>query len=156
LQAEAELNGAIPLSFVFSRPIGGAWVLNHLWSKMGIRSTIERMLAKRKFQAPLERAIFAMVSNRALNPASKLAYEDWVREDVYIPALPEVPVQNLYRAMDFLLEASEQLQEEVFFSGANLLNLEVDLLYFDTTSTYFEVEDEDDKENQKQYLRKKV
>ncbi|MCR4440551.1 MAG: IS1634 family transposase [Peptococcaceae bacterium] len=112
------------------------------------------MLVKRKYQVPVERAIFAMVANRALNPASKLACEDWVREDVHIPELPEVPVQNLYRAMDFLLEASEQLQEEVFFSVANLLNLEVDLLYFDTTSTYFET-DEDDPENQKKYLRQK-
>jgi len=155
LQVEAELNRSAPLAFVSSRPLGGAWILNHLWREVGIQSALERMLEKRKFQVPVERAIFAMVANRALNPASKRATEDWVREDVHIPELPEVPVQNLYRAMDFLLEASEQLQKEVFFSAANLLNLEVDLLYFDTTSTYFEVEDEDETEDQKKYLRQK-
>ncbi|MEJ7715449.1 MAG: IS1634 family transposase [Thermoleophilaceae bacterium] len=45
-----------------------------------------------------------------------------------------------YRAMDLLVEADAQakVQEAVFFACADLLNLEVDLLFFDTTSTYFE------------------
>jgi len=55
-----------------------------------------------------------------------------------------VPVQQLYHSMDFLLEADSAIQHDVFFSVANLFNLEVDLLYFDTTSTYFETEGEDD------------
>jgi transposase len=45
--------------------------------------------------------------------------------------------------MDFLLEAEEEVQREVFFATSSLLNLEVDLLFFDTTSTYFEIEEED-------------
>jgi transposase len=46
--------------------------------------------------------------------------------------------------MDFLLACSERVQESVFFSVANLLNLEVDVIFFDTTSTYFEVDLDDD------------
>jgi hypothetical protein len=42
--------------------------------------------------------------------------------------------------MDFLLEALSELQETVFFAVANLLNLEVDLSFFDTTSTYFDID----------------
>ena len=45
--------------------------------------------------------------------------------------------------LDFLLEADEAIQKEVFFSVANLFNLEVDVILFDTTSTYFETEDDD-------------
>jgi hypothetical protein len=60
-----------------------------------------------------------------------------------------------YRAMDFLLDAIDELQETVFFAVANLLNLEVDLLFFDTTSTYWQtdrlpeelVEDTDDEQD---------
>ena len=48
-----------------------------------------------------------------------------------------------YRAMDFLLDCDEEIQREVFDSVANLLNLEVDVIFFDTTSTFFEIEDED-------------
>jgi len=46
--------------------------------------------------------------------------------------------------MDFLLEASETIQHDVFFSVANLFNLEVDLIFLDTTTTYFEIEGEDE------------
>lgn len=45
---------------------------------------------------------------------------------------------QLYRAMDFLLANGERVQQSVFHSVANLLNLEVDVIFFDTTSTYFE------------------
>ncbi|SDI36171.1 hypothetical protein SAMN04488123_101453, partial [Natribacillus halophilus] len=81
-----------------------------------------------------------MVANRALAPSSKLAMEDWVRDDVAIPNLEDVTSQQLYRAMDMLLAVREGLEKQVYFSVANLLNLEVDLIYFDTTSSYFEVE----------------
>ena len=82
-----------------------------------------------------------MVANRALDPSSKLAAEDWVGHDVVIPELPVFDVQQGYRAMDFLIESDEAIQREVFHSVADLLHLEVDLLFFDTTSTYFETEE---------------
>jgi hypothetical protein len=56
--------------------------------------------------------------------------------------------QVFYRAMDFLLGCEEEIQREVFFSVANLLNLEVDVIFFDSSSTYFEVEDEDEADEQ--------
>src|SRR5690606_19855305 len=62
----------------------------------------------------------------------------------HVDGLPEVEVQQLYRAMDFLLEAHDEIQREVFWSVKNLFNLEVDLIFVDTTSTYFEIEGEDD------------
>ncbi|NLI92036.1 MAG: IS1634 family transposase [Peptococcaceae bacterium] len=155
LKAQVQLGESKTLRFKASRPLGGAWVLNHLWHKLKIDDTLKKLLKSRNFQMPVERAIFAMVANRALNPSSKLAIEDWVREDVYIPDLSEIPVQNLYRSMDFLLEASLKVQEEVFFATANLLNLKVDLIYFDTTSTYFEVEQDDDPDDAKQNIRRK-
>lgn len=133
------------MQFLSSKPLGGAWFLDQLWSKLGIHKILNKLLKSRKYSAPVERAIFAMTANRALNPASKLAVERWVNEDVYIDNLPEVEVQHLYRAMDFLLEADPKIQEDVFFSVADVFNLEVDLIYFDTTSTYFETEpDEED------------
>ena len=53
-------------------------------------------------------------------------------------------MHNLYRAMDFLLEHREEIERSVFFAVATLLNLEVDLLFFDTTTTYFEISEEDE------------
>ncbi|MDZ7800510.1 MAG: hypothetical protein U5K81_06925 [Trueperaceae bacterium] len=53
-------------------------------------------------------------------------------------------MQQLYRAMDFLLEAHDEIQREVFWSVSNLFNLEVDVIFVDTTSVYFEIEGEDE------------
>jgi transposase len=65
--------------------------------------------------------------------------------DAWLPGVGELggDPQILYRAMDFLLDCDEEVQREVFFAVADLLNLEVDLILFDTTSTYFEIEGED-------------
>ena len=94
----------------------------------------------------VERLLFALVCNRALAPSSKRAALEWAAEDVQLPgvsALGSDP-QAFYRAMDFLLECDEEIQREVFSSVANLLNLEVDVIFFDSSSTYFEIDDEDE------------
>ena len=126
--------------FLSSQPLGGTWFLDRLWERLGIKDVLEKLLTLRQYTTPVERAIFAMAANRALSPGSKLSVERWVKEEVHLPGLESIPVQNLYRAMDFLLEADTKVQEDVFFSVANIFNLEVDLIYFDTTSTYFETE----------------
>jgi transposase len=79
---------------------------------------------------------------------SKRSAAEWATEDVVIPGLGGMDDDQAYRAMDLLVEADTQgqVQEAVFFAVANLLNLEVDLLFFDTTSTYFEADDEDQDE----------
>jgi len=89
----------------------------------------------------MEAALFAMVANRALAYASKLAIEEWAEKDVFLGIGDKIQVQHLYRSMDFLLERSDAVQREVFWSKAELLNLTVDLIFFDTTNTYFETED---------------
>jgi transposase len=133
------------LRFAGSRPFGGAYVLDVLWRRLGLAEAIGRAASGRKLDPRVERVLFCLVCNRALAPSSKLAALAWSASDVALPrvgALGEDP-QVFYRAMDFLLEADEAIQREVFFAVANLLNLEVDVLLFDTTSTYFETEEDD-------------
>ncbi len=145
---------AAPFEFVSSRQLGGPWLLDGMWKRFGIREAIEKLLAERNFTMPVERMLFAMVANRALNPSSKLYMEHWVKEEAFIPGLSEVDAHYLYRTMDFLLEAEEPIQREVFFQVANLFNLEVDLLFLATTTTYFEIADEDDDFEQGQLFKK--
>lgn len=145
LQAQVSLErGAYGLRFIRSLPMGGAYLLRKLWEGLGLHNGIVKCLKDRKFRSPVEWAIFAMVANRALTPDSKRAVEEWVREDVFLGNEEPISLQHLYRGMDLLLENEEALQREVFFATADLLNLEVDLLFFDTTSTYFEIDEEDE------------
>jgi len=142
VRSESELGEKF--QYMGSRDIGGSWLLDQLWRKLEIGKVLETLLSNRAHQIPIERLIFSMVANRALAPSSKLHIEHWASEESYIPGLEKVESQQLYRAMDVLLEASEEIQEKVFFSVANLFNLEVDLLFLDTTTTYFEISDEDE------------
>src|SRR6266545_2247592 len=132
------------LAFVESRPMGGIWALEGLWHRLGIDTTMRRLLTGRRLDPLAERVLFALVANRALAPSSKLAAAGWVNEDVAIDGLPATSDDACYRAMDWLLEIHAVLEREVFGQVANLLNLEVDLLFFDTTSTYFEMDEPDD------------
>jgi AcrR family transcriptional regulator len=131
-------------TFTQSRPMGGAYVLDALWRMLGIGETVTRLLASRRRDRWAERALFALVAGRALSPSSKLAASEGVKEDVEIPGLSNTTDDALYRAMDFLLEIAPALERAVFHQVANLLNLEVDLLFFDTTSTYFCIDEADE------------
>jgi Transposase DDE domain len=131
------------LRFIESRPMGGAWALDGLWRALKIDRTLARLLEGRRLDARAERVMFAMVANRALEPLSKLAASKWVTERAWIDRLPELDEDACYRAMDWLLEVEDELAEQVYFETADLLNLEVDLLFFDTTSTYFERDEEE-------------
>ena len=126
------------LRFIESRPMGGAWALDGLWRELAVDRTLARLLESRRLDGRAERVIFAMVANRALEPLSKLAASKWVTERAWIRGLPELDEDSCYRSMDWLLEVQDELSEAVYFATADLLNLEVDLLFFDTTSTYFE------------------
>ena len=85
-------------------------------------------------------------ANRAIDPFAKLAAAEWVTNDVAITGLEAMDEDQAYRAMDLLVDADgdAEVQEAVFFAVADLLNLEVDLLLFDTTSTYFERDTEEE------------
>jgi hypothetical protein len=136
-----------PLQVESSRPIGTVWLLDGLWKLLGIDTALARVLDSRRYRTDVERVLFALVANRAIAPGSKVAAGEWATRDVVIPGLGALDGNNqALRAMDLLIDGDAQgaVQEAVFFAAAHLLNLEVDLIFFDTTSTYFERDDEDD------------
>ena len=146
LEPEQALAAGAPAGFEFleAREQGRPHVVQALWNELGIGRALGRVAGSRRFRRDVERAIFAMVCQRTIAPASKLEATRWAPREVVLAGVGELSDDGLYGAMDFLLECSERVQEAVFFSVANLLNSEVDVIFFDTTSTYFEVEVDDD------------
>jgi hypothetical protein len=136
------------LAFAESRPYGGAYVLDALWHRLGIGKILAGLApsgrGRPRDAAAAERVLFGLVASRALAPSSKLAAAEWMSRDVYIDGLGEVSDDACYRAMDWLHDVRDELEKQVYAAAADLLNLEVDLLFFDTTSTYFEPEDADE------------
>lgn len=140
--ADPDADPVAGLTVTSSRSLGGVHLLDGLWRQLGIDRALRELLGERHFTTDVERVLFALVANRALDPASKRAAADWAVADVAIDGLEAMSDDQAYRAMDLLVEADATagVQEAVFFAVANLLNLDVDVILFDTTSTYFEAD----------------
>lgn len=125
-------------------PYGDIYVLEALWARLGIGEIIEEQAQARRLGFAVERALFAMVANRACAASSKLyCCEQWLREDTRIAGAETLKLQHLYRAMDFLEANKNAIERAIYFRVADLLNLDVEVIFYDTTSLHFEVDEED-------------
>jgi len=136
--------GGGDLRLVCAWPHGEVYVLDALWQRLGIDKVIAAQAHSRRLGFDVERALFAMVANRACAPCSKLyCWEQWLKEEVHIPGTRGLSLQHLYRAMDFLEANKEPIEREIFHRVADLLNLDVEVLFYDTTSLHFEIDQSD-------------
>ena len=135
-------------------PYGPLHAVEELWKRVGLDKIIKGRVRRRRFGFDVERAVFAMVANRALAPCSKLyCFEQWLREDIRIDGTDKLELQHLYRAMDFLEAEKEAIEKAVYFNLADLLNLDVDLVFYDTTSLHFEIDEEDEGAGEEDLVR---
>src|SRR3954454_1401058 len=106
-QAVAAAAGA-EVEILEARRLGGAWTLDRLWERLGIGAAIRRAAEGRQLDGEqVERVLFALVAQRALEPGSKLAATGWSAEQVVIEGNPGFTDDAAYAAMDFLLDALE-------------------------------------------------
>lgn len=135
------------------RRIGGPRLFERLWEETGIGPVLREAIAGRRFTFPVERAIFLTVLHRLLAAGSDRAAERW-KDDYVIAGTERLHLQHLYRAMAWLgtpLPAAEQADatpfaprttkdriEEALFARRRDLFTQLDLVFFDTTSIYFE------------------
>ena len=132
------------------RRIGPDLVFARLWKESGIQEALQSTLKDRRYEFDVEWAIYLTVLHRLFATGSDRAAERW-REDYLIPGTEALELHHLYRAMAFLGDPIEQLEkptgavrctkdliEESLFDSRRDLFSEVDLVFFDTTSLYFE------------------
>ena len=138
-----------------TRPIGPAMIFDRLWRETGCQEVIHRLLQGRKFQFPVERAVFLTVLHRLFTSGSDRAVEKW-KETLQIEGIDQLQLHHLYRAMAWVGESlpedqqagatpfsprcTKDLIEEGLFTHRRDLFSELDLVFFDTTSIYFEGE----------------
>ena len=140
--ADAVATGSgLDVEIVDARRCGGAFVLDALFARLGIGKALRQAAEGRRLDAEaVERICFALVAQRALEPGSKLVATRWVAERVAVEHCPRFDADAAYAAMDFLSGALPEIAEGVFASTANLLNLACDVIFVDTSSTYFEID----------------
>ena len=134
-----------------SRKIGPSLIFERLWRELGIKKVIKRLLGERKFEFDVERAIFLTVLHRLFVSGSDRSCDKW-RRDYVIEGADNLSLHHIYRAMAFLGEEiadqedatpfaprciKDAIEEDMFFERRNLFS-GLDLVFFDTTSIYFE------------------
>ncbi len=134
-----------------TRRIGPVLIFQRLWEELGVKKVLEYVLRKRLFWFDVERAIFLTVMHRLLTSGSDRYCDKW-RRDYAITGTEGLCLHHLYRAMAFLGEEVEDqvdatafaprctkdvIEEAMFLNNRHLFS-SLDLVFFDTTSIYFE------------------
>lgn len=131
--------------------IGPGLIFERLWQQTGIATVLHELAKGRRHGFSLERAVFLTVVHRLCCAGSDRAADKW-RQTVRIEGAQEILLHQLYRAMAWLGEKlSDQtdktpfaprcikdLIEERLFERRRDLFTSLDLVFFDTTSIYFE------------------
>jgi len=134
-----------------AKSIGPVLIFERLWKESGIYTAIRRLLGERDFEFDVERTIFLTVLHRLMISGSDRYCDRW-RRDYLVSGIDELRLHHFYRAMSFLGEElddqadampfaprrNKDLIEEMLFSANRHLFSELDLVFFDTTSIYFE------------------
>ena len=114
--------------------VAAAWAY---WRRLGLDRHFATMAGGH--EAPIADAVFAMVANRLCAPRSKRALPEWVGADVVMPPGFRTPAaHHYYRALDVVAEAKEATEAHLYATLTDLTNLDLRLVCYDLTSTYFE------------------
>jgi hypothetical protein len=141
------------LPTITTRRIGPALIFQRLWQETGCQRVIERLLAGRRFEFDVERAVFLTVLHRLFASGSDRAADKW-RQDYRIEGCDALQLHHLYRAMAWLGEElpddqqagqtpfaprciKDRIEEDLFAHRRDLFT-GLQLVFFDTTSIYFE------------------
>jgi transposase len=132
------------LRLIRTLTLGTTLVIEALWERLGIGPMFRSIGNTRNYHVPYERALLAMVANRLCEPESKLGVWDRWLEKVYLPSCDSLKLEHMYEAMDLLYEHAEEVEKQIFNQTANLFNLHVDLIFYDTTTASFCIDEEDE------------
>ena len=148
-------SGGLPddLEILRTVELGTVLVIETLWERLGIGKALRALLGKGKYAVPYDQALLAMTANRLCAPESKLGVWDRWLERVHLPGCHGLKLRQMYEAMDFLHQHIDAVEEAVFFQTANLFNLSVDLIFYDTTTASFAIDYEDDADENNAGLR---
>lgn len=129
-----------------------------MWQKLGLEGLVEKILKRKKVELDYGNWIKMMVVNKLSDPRSKLGILEWLSgvwwpehgfsekvletigeiEDGEKEKIAKREVMKFYRALDHLLEMKEEIENHLYWRFRDLFSMEVDLIFYDLTSSYFE------------------
>ena len=147
----AQQKGELPV--IATKRIGPELIFQRLWSELKIPQVLTALLAPRRYEFPIERALFLTAMHRLLHSGSDRSCLVW-KEDYHLPGTETLQLHQMYRVMAWLGEPlskddqegatpfaprciKDQIEEGLFHRRRDLFS-ELALVFYDTTSIYFE------------------
>jgi transposase len=131
----AQADGA--LQVLQDKVWGPPLVFDRLWEELGLRGLLGDLAQRKRFDFDWERMVFAQALQRLLEPGSDLAGSKWI-DTVHEAGFDKLRLPHFYRSLGFLWKKKEEIEEALYRRELDLFNQDLDLVFFDTTSTYFE------------------
>lgn len=119
----------------------GYLFLQDIYYNLGLNRICEQISKKHQFQYDLNDILSKLLYTRVLYPSSKLSSYDMAKK---LLEQPSYQVHDIYRALDVLIQESDFIQSELYKNSLKVIERNKDVLYYDTTNYYFEIEMEDD------------
>lgn len=123
----------------WSRSWGPVLVFRRLWEDLGLPTLLRRLVLGRRLKFDIDAAVFALALQRLVAPGSDLFGSHWLKNVLY-PPFWKLSLQHLYRALDILARHKETIETALFDARRDLFSVDVQLVFFDTTTLYFEGE----------------
>jgi len=131
--SEVEVNKVLEFGLIYT--------CEKLFEKYGIKEILSEVFAEKRIKFEAYEIIAMLVSNRLYKPASDLSACEWINKEAFTKI--KVKEHQVYRALDLLAEKKEEIEKKIFNKLKKNLNLKVDLVFYDLTSTYFESSNSD-------------
>lgn len=116
---------------------GPVLVFQRLWEELDLPALLTQLVRRRRLGFDFERVVFALVLQRLLAPGSDRAGAKWIHT-VQADGFGELRLPHFYRALRELWRHKGRIEQALYQKGLDLFNQPVDLVFFDTTSLYFE------------------
>ena len=147
--AEKESKQGILLKYSSSRLIdknvrrscnAGYLFLQDIYYSLGLNKICDRISEKYKFEYDLNDILSMLVYSRIIAPGYKLSSFENAQSFI---EQPKCDLHQIYRALEVIAKENDFFQAELYKNSQNVLNRKKEVLYYDCTNYYFEIEDED-------------
>lgn len=135
---------SVRIGVASSRQIGVQLLLWTLWVSCGLDALFQRIAAETKVKKNLSKLVFLIVLNRTLDPKSKYALPGWASDVVWVDNGQKLTESDFYRALDLVAEHDEEIQADLHAALTKMLGDENDTVLYDVTSSYFEMDEDDE------------
>jgi hypothetical protein len=116
---------------------GPVLIFERLWEELGLPELLRGLVRRRRLAFDFERVVFALVLQRILAPGSDRAGAKWIAT-VRARGFDTLRLPHYYRALRVLWQRKATIEQALYQKGLDLFNQPLDLVFFDTTSLYFE------------------